>query len=180
MGHHNIKSTQVSCTDPTTNLFNWNVTAIMPDGLLIASNYQDNVKITWQYHFTSPIVRVWKWNGHELTEIDLFQSKSDKEASDTQVSPAIYVGMHKKQVFSVHFSNSRLLTIIFQLYIHESFAWQNKLHYGTEIVQTERLGRIPWKPISASGLLTEDDSTATSVLYSSEYVNGSHTNFTSL
>jgi hypothetical protein len=43
---------------------------------------------------------------------------------------------------------------------------------GAGITETRSLGKIPWKPISASGLLTEDDSTSISVLYSSEYVNG--------
>jgi translation initiation factor 2-alpha kinase 3 len=156
VGQVNIQSTHISCIDPTTNLFNWNLTAIIPDGLLIASNYGNNVKTTWQYHFPSPIVRVWKWNGYKLSEIDLFEMKVKKDSGETQMSPAIYIGMHKKQ-----------------LYIHESYAVQNRVSaLGAGITETRSLGKIPWKPISASGLLTEDDSTSISVLYSSEYVNG--------
>ncbi|XP_044257355.1 eukaryotic translation initiation factor 2-alpha kinase [Tribolium madens] len=152
VGHHNIKSTHVSCADSNKNLFNWNISAIIPDGLLLASNFQNNVETTWQYQFPSPIVRVWRWNGHKLTEINLFQVKNSKE---TEISPAIYLGMHKKQ-----------------LYIHESFVLQNKLQAVTAVGPPRSLGKIPWKPIPASGLVTEDDSTAISVLYSSEYVNG--------
>lgn len=98
VGHHNIKLPQITCVDQTSNLFNWNISAIIPDGLLIASNSEENVKTSWQYHFNSPIVRIWKWDGKKISEIDLFAIKTDKSSVGTQISPSIYLGMHKKQV----------------------------------------------------------------------------------
>ncbi|RZC42819.1 Pkinase domain containing protein, partial [Asbolus verrucosus] len=48
------------------------------------------------------------------------------------------------------------------LYIHESYGLQTKEYVGTAIAETSSVAKIPWKPVSASGFLTEDDSTAIS------------------
>lgn len=98
VGHHNIKLPHITCSDPTVDLFDWNITAIIPDGLFLASKIhtKSNIHVNWQYHFSSPIVRIWKWNGFKLTEIDLF---NNKQSYNPQLSPAVYIGMHKKQVY---------------------------------------------------------------------------------
>ncbi|XP_066247464.1 eukaryotic translation initiation factor 2-alpha kinase [Euwallacea similis] len=159
VGLHNIKLPQVSCID--TKVFDSNISAIIPEGLLFVSSIKDNMEeSTWQYKFHSPIVRVWKWDGIKLHEVNLFQPKNMPGlVVPANVLPSIYIGMHKKQ-----------------LYIHESIQMQALLHGGhhTELVPAESnsITKIPWKPVSASAQSTEDDSTAISVLNNSEYVNG--------
>lgn len=151
---HNIKLPQVGCSDPNVNLFSWNITAVVPDGILIANSAHGMIHDNWQYQFPSPIVRIWKWNGHTLSEVDLFKLRADQSSKELELTPSIYLGMHKKQ-----------------LYIHESVQQQNQMQSISMGLATN-LAKIPWKPISASNIVTEDDSTAISVLYSSAYVNG--------
>lgn len=153
---HNIKLPQISCSDPNANLFTWNISAIVPDGILIANSAHGMIRESWKYEFKSPIVRIWKWNGHTLSEVDLFKLRSDKTSKELQLTPSIYLGMHQKQ-----------------LYIHESLQQQNQMQ-SISMGQNRDLAKIPWKPISASDVITEDDSTAISVLYSSGYVNGEY------
>lgn len=158
VGLHNIKLPQVSCIDP--KLFNPNITAVVPEGLLSVSLEKNGLTEKWQYRFNAPIVRVWNWNGMELNEVNLFLSKNAPQlVTPTSLLPSIYIGIHKKQ-----------------LYIYESLEMQSilKSHTGTELIEAEStsLTKIPWKPISASNEITEDDSTALSVLHNSEYVNG--------
>lgn len=53
---------------------------------------------------------------------------------------------------------------------------QDILHGKTSnelaVTESTSITKIPWKPIPASSELTEEDSTALSVLNLSEYVNG--------
>lgn len=62
------------------------------------------------------------------------------------------------------------------MYIHESTSMQDILHskaYNELVVaESTSITKIPWKPIPASSEMTEEDSTALSVLNLSEYVNG--------
>ncbi|XP_066152820.1 eukaryotic translation initiation factor 2-alpha kinase [Euwallacea fornicatus] len=159
VGLHNIKLPQVSCID--TKVFDSNISAIIPEGLLFVSSIKENMEeSTWQYKFHSPIVRVWKWDGSNLNEVNLFEPKNMPGLIvPANVLPSIYIGMHKKQ-----------------LYIHESIQMQALLHGGHHIefvpAESNSITKIPWKPVSASAQSTEDDSTAISVLNNSEYVNG--------
>ncbi|KAH1029539.1 eukaryotic translation initiation factor 2-alpha kinase [Dendroctonus ponderosae] len=159
VGLHNVKLPQVSCID--TKLFDSNVSAVIPEGLLLVSSKRNNLEEhIWQYKFHSPIVRVWKWDGMHLNEVNLFEPRNMPGLiTQSTILPSIYIGMHKKQ-----------------LYIHESHQMQHVLQerHNTDLVPAESnsITKIPWKPISASSQSTEDDSTALSVLNNSEYVNG--------
>ncbi|KAJ8923794.1 hypothetical protein NQ315_010376 [Exocentrus adspersus] len=161
VGLHNIKLPRVSCIDSHAKEFDWNLTAVLPEGKLRASLILNNVERTWQYTFTSPIVRVWGWNGKNLTEVNLFSQKNIPNVviSSEAYLPSIYIGMHNRQ-----------------LYIHESVGMQDVLHgkANNELAVTESssITKIPWKPIPASSEVVEEDSTALSVLNLSEYVNG--------
>lgn len=97
VGLHNIKLPQMSCID--NKAFNSNISAIVPEGLLLVSARKNNLgEMSWQYKFHSPIVRVWKWDGSSLEEINLFEPKNMPGLVTPEILPSIYIGMHKKQV----------------------------------------------------------------------------------
>lgn len=156
VGDIDIKLPQASCIDLTAKRRQWNVTAVLPDGVIQVTQILDSIATSWHYKFTSPIVKIWKWSGFDLQEIDLFSLKTGPESS---ISPAIYVGMHNRQ-----------------LYIHESVSMANMLedskYFKTGLIKSDSLSKIPWKPIPASERDIEEDSTALAVLYGSQYFNG--------
>lgn len=160
----------MSCLEKT-NLFDWNITTILPEGKIHASKIFDKIEKTWKYKFDAPIVRVWRWNGQNLDEINLFAPRTVPklifDSAENQLTFAIYVGMHD-----------------YQLYVHESVVMQNILQgkASTDIVvrDTNSLVKIPWNPVPASDKKTdgiddieEEDSTAVSVLHASKSFNGS-------
>ncbi|CAH1103142.1 unnamed protein product [Psylliodes chrysocephalus] len=161
VGLHNIKLSKISCINLNSELFDWNVSAILPEGKLRASVVHNNVEESWNYIFDSPIVKIWRWSGKNLSEIDLFAPRNVPQVVTTGTSllPSIYLGMHNKQ-----------------LYIHESSFMQHairrKTHTDLAVTESTSIAKIPWKPIPASTESSEEDSTALSVLNASEYVNG--------
>lgn len=90
VGLTKIKLSQVSCVD-TGAVLDLNITAILPEGIVKSFGNGYN----WQYKFPSPIVNVWKWDGKILSQINLFAPKS---VNTNEISPVLYIGMHKKQV----------------------------------------------------------------------------------
>lgn len=157
VGLHNVKIPQISCIEHNSEVMLFDLEAIIPEGRLSALT-ESKSKNLWTYNFNSPIVNIWKWDGKNLVTVNLF---SDKENS---VGPSIYVGMHNKQ-----------------LYIHESDKLLNDLqiniqHTNVKVVESQSLAKIPWKPYPAVALDDKpsdyDQSSALSVLYSSEYING--------
>ncbi|CAH1153719.1 unnamed protein product [Phaedon cochleariae] len=161
VGLHNIKLPKISCINPYMQSYDWNLTAVLPEGKLRASIRHENMEDSWTHIFPSPIVRVWKWNGKNISEIDLFAVENVPGVVSSGLSwPSIYIGMHNKQ-----------------LYIHESAYYKRNGLRGitgseVEVTESTSIAKIPWKPIPASTETTEDDSTALSVLNASEYVNG--------
>ncbi|XP_026280296.1 eukaryotic translation initiation factor 2-alpha kinase [Frankliniella occidentalis] len=165
---------------------NFDVRVIVPDGLVCGISLTDPKKVLWKHEFDSPIVSAWTLNKGELKEVDLFsglQWNHDKtHGHEKPISPSLYIGMHKKQ-----------------LYIQESVQMQQHLgdtmNRQNLITDESIYTRIPWRPIPALpgntlGLLEHDNAdesrmpqltdesnqavrtTAMSVLYASEYVNG--------
>nr|XP_023011887.1 eukaryotic translation initiation factor 2-alpha kinase [Leptinotarsa decemlineata] len=160
VGLHNVKLPKVSCINPNIQLFNWNVTAVLPEGKIKASiSHNDQVQ-SWIHTFSAPIVRVWRWTGKNLVEINLFAPRNMPNIIiDESLCPSIYLAMHNKQ-----------------LYVHESAFMQRairgKISSNVEVSESRSIAKIPWKPIPASAEKPEEDSTALSVLNGSEYVNG--------
>lgn len=87
---------QISCINSSVK-FDFNVTAVIPDGILTASYDDSTVKYNWQYKFNSPIVNIWKWNGQYIKLVDLFNANIKREVVPT-INKGIYLGMHNKQV----------------------------------------------------------------------------------
>nr|CAH7751849.1 unnamed protein product [Callosobruchus chinensis] len=164
VGLHDVKLHRVSCIDDQVRLYDWNLTAIVPKGLIrVVISHENMQQYSWQHIFTSPIVRIWKWTGRNLTEVNLFATQGvPKVIADTPLLPSIYLGMHDEQ-----------------LYIHESSEMHETLYdrslkevASPPIAETSSIVKIPWKAIPASTEVVEDDSTALSVLNGSKYVNG--------
>ncbi|KAF5300197.1 hypothetical protein FQA39_LY11231 [Lamprigera yunnana] len=166
VGQHNLKIPYLNCIDVNMKSSNFKINAILPEGLLIANEVNKANEFIWQYKFDAPIVAVWQWNGREVIPLNVFSSSNIVITNFKQDTPSIYVGMHKKQ-----------------LYVHESIQMQNILKPTQKmiakesvVVDSRSLMQIPWKPVSAVSRamdsMDEDDSTALSVLYASEYVNG--------
>ncbi|XP_029032287.1 eukaryotic translation initiation factor 2-alpha kinase isoform X1 [Osmia bicornis bicornis] len=156
------------------------IKVVIPDGLIWAINKNNPTVKLWQQKFDSPIVSIWREDANtirgeynNLKEINLFDSKQWSWGTEFSTSPGIYLGMHDRQ-----------------LYIQEN----GELHKSLEISQKHvQHSKYPWQPYPAVGhavkktlpsptndnnddaLLQISDAqstTALSVLYNSEYVNG--------
>ncbi|RZF38282.1 hypothetical protein LSTR_LSTR009005 [Laodelphax striatellus] len=173
--------------DPSSEVM---LKVIVPEGLICALSKSQPNKVLWTHKFESPVVSAWRLDEGQLIWVDLFGGKTppllQSAAGGDSVpdSPALYVGMHKKQ-----------------LYIQESVTMQTMLQTVSSQYKQHLIGadkafpRIPWQPIPAiaSALelqrllpgqkdllqITDESSsqalattTANSVLYGSEYVNG--------
>lgn len=157
VGVHNIKIPQIDCINSYIK-YEFDITAVLPDGKLNAKITSDFQEYLWNYQFTSPIVNIWKFDGRDLDVVDIFKAASD----DFDSASAIYLGMHNKQ-----------------LYIHESDTFQTALEMiphsnHTDVVDSMHF-KIPWNPIPAGDTALvpiEPGLTALSVLNASEYVNG--------
>lgn len=90
VGTHDIKIPQMDCIDTHVN-YEFNISAVLPKGKLNVEVKTNGRYSPWAYEFPSPIVDIWNFNGRELTRVDVFKS-------DIEQSPAIYLGMHNKQV----------------------------------------------------------------------------------
>ncbi|KAJ1525913.1 hypothetical protein ONE63_009102 [Megalurothrips usitatus] len=166
----------------------FDVRVIVPDGLVCAISLSDPNRVLWKHKFDAPVVSAWVMERGELKEVNLFSGlqwnhdKSHGHDKSVPLSPSLYVGMHRKQ-----------------LYIQESVQMQqhlgDRVNRQNLITDESSYSRIPWRPIPAIpgntlGLISHDKGddevlsqitdesddavrvTATSVLYASEYVNG--------
>ncbi|GLV37655.1 pancreatic eIF-2alpha kinase [Carabus blaptoides fortunei] len=174
----NVKFPQSSCHYTDENSLKFNLKAVVPEGLVYA--FSESNQLLWKREFNAPIVNVWTWDGRNFQTIDLFTNTQYTWSLNTNnISPALYIGMHNKQ-----------------LYIHESvilqkFLTSNNRNDRNEITESHSVSRIPWKPYPAKSsslaivnidekesqndeyeLANQITTTALSVLYGSEYVNG--------
>lgn len=86
---------------------------------MVSSNKNNMVENSWQYKFNSPIVRVWRWDGMKLGEVNLFDTKNMPGLVTTNsILPSIYVGMDKKQVETDIFLDFFLLIQLFILALY--------------------------------------------------------------
>ena len=85
------------------------IKAIVPDGLICATDAQDLIK--WRRKFPSPIVDVWRLRQGRLERVDLFSKQHipprrphssllDDDDDDTdEESPFLYIGTHQSQLY---------------------------------------------------------------------------------
>lgn len=102
VGTHDIKIPQMDCINIRVN-YEFNISAVLPKGKLSVGVKSDLNYHSWIYEFASPIVDVWNFNGRDLNSVDVFKS------SEFDSSPAIYLGMHNKQVQPITISVNQIL-----------------------------------------------------------------------
>ncbi|XP_045482611.1 eukaryotic translation initiation factor 2-alpha kinase-like isoform X2 [Harmonia axyridis] len=157
VGDVDVYLPRISCIDVNAKKIKWNITTTLPDGLLEVNHTLNNERIHWQHRFSSPIVKIWKWSGKHLEEFDTF--KPNTPSFYSSLNPALYIGMHNKQLY-IQESKNKMLKLL-----------DTKDQPDTELVESRSLSKIPWKPVPASSLTERDEAVTTSVLYSSLYVN---------
>uniref|UniRef100_A0A0A9XT10 PRKR-like endoplasmic reticulum kinase n=1 Tax=Lygus hesperus TaxID=30085 RepID=A0A0A9XT10_LYGHE len=183
VGQHELKLSpdpSASCHDTAGSYDEVVLKVIVPDGLICALDSAGTV--LWKHKFEYPVVSAWRvGRTGDIKGIDLFGgTRTPEEKIYLPESPVLYVGMHNKQ-----------------LYIQESVRLRNKVLESVDrlrhhLITDGHLPSIPWRPIpakthilgiegSAEPILritsgeesTElHKTTALSVLYASEYVNG--------
>lgn len=195
VGQHDVKMSPMDSTNCHSNVDDEKedsdvvLKVIVPEGLVCALNKNQGGQIVWSHKFNSPVVSAWRLDQGKLELLDLFGGTQDQtsDIGDDPIpnSPALYIGMHNKQ-----------------LYIQESVKMQNKLQEAVDryqhhlITDEHQYPRIPWHPVAVTSAvlgkarndhsavlqitdensqITDDNgatTTAISVLYASEYVNG--------
>ncbi|CAB0028667.1 unnamed protein product [Trichogramma brassicae] len=166
-----IPKSNSNCNLSSTFNLTIDLRAVVPDGLLTAYKDKNSTIKLWEYKFDAPIVSVWKEdqvidNGEltQLKELNLFDSVPANPVLDPNYTsnPGLYIGMYAKQ-----------------LYIQEN-------PYINEHLDSfsKSLVKYPWRPYpvldkdgSWKNIVYKkpndvDSTTALSVLYNTEYVNG--------
>ncbi|KAK0094417.1 hypothetical protein PV326_010938 [Microctonus aethiopoides] len=152
--------------------------AIVPDGVIWATNKNNPTIDLWKHKFDSPIVSIWRENtlinndnDNKLQQIDLFDSSQWKWGVEFTVCPGIYIGMHNRQLYVQENTNKNNL---FKLPKSESaniYPWQPYPAIENAIA----LKGVNYDENEYNALLDpnyEPQATALSVLYNSEYING--------
>ena len=82
--------------------------AVVPEGILCASDKEQTEEIIWRRKFQSPLVDVWRIRGGSLEHIDMFSKNTvpkksvlldDDDDVEDDDSPELYIGIHKKQLY---------------------------------------------------------------------------------
>lgn len=160
----------------------YQVKVVVPEGIVCIVSKAQPDKIIWKQKFDAPVVHAWMLDDGQMSAVDLFSNALISTLNLEDYSnifpepPKLYIGMHNKQ-----------------LYIQESVQMQvvMKRHQYLQIsAGSSHIPSIPWKPYPASrnalDIITpenaksetalqpigSDSTTALSVLYASEYING--------
>ncbi|XP_014483949.1 PREDICTED: eukaryotic translation initiation factor 2-alpha kinase-like [Dinoponera quadriceps] len=180
VGHHELMLIPPAGTYcDKANLLDVQIKAVIPEGLILAVNESNPAYKLWQYKFDSPIVSMWRENANKdstdedaLKEINLFDNFQwvlDQKYSTT--SPGLYIGMHQRQLYvQENFKLKKTLDSSRKQLYPTIYPWQPFPAIGTTILNTLS-DKSDSHEITA---MVEDVqcTTALSVLYNSEYVNG--------
>lgn len=174
VGQHNLMFTARENDCP--NILDIEIKVVISQGLIWAINKNNPTVKLWQYQFDVPIVSIWREetsktsiNQGSLKEINLFDDSQWNWRSAYTTDPSLYLGMHERQ-----------------LYVQENSKFLNSLDLSRKYVQSKKYF---WQPHPAdvtaltstlpdeSNKVSVDTSevrstTALSVLYNSEYING--------
>ncbi|XP_033222312.1 eukaryotic translation initiation factor 2-alpha kinase isoform X2 [Belonocnema kinseyi] len=180
VGHHGLSLTpneNLDCHYKKTQIsLDIDIKVIVPEGIIWAVDRNNPTSKLWEYKFDSPIMSVWKEdsnyeaNGNSaVKEINLFEISQRLWHPEFAFSPGLYLGMHNQQ-----------------LYVQENPTLKSLLEPSISL--KDNVPKFPWKPYPAiafsgndkleldvdNSLESKDDvqSTALSVLYSSNYING--------
>ena len=83
--------------------------AVVPEGILCASDKDRTEEILWRRKFQTPLVDVWRIRGNEAPEhVDMFSKNTvpkrsslvdDDDDVEDDDAPELYIGIHKKQLY---------------------------------------------------------------------------------
>ena len=82
--------------------------AVVPEGILCASDKEKAEEIIWRRKFQSPLVDVWRIRGESLEHMDMFSKNTvpkksilvdDDDDVEDDDAPELYIGIHKKQLY---------------------------------------------------------------------------------
>ncbi|XP_042238217.1 eukaryotic translation initiation factor 2-alpha kinase-like isoform X2 [Homarus americanus] len=128
---------------------------IVPDGIIMGMDADGG--LIWQQKLTSPVVNAWRVLEGELEQVDLFSTSSvpalnpdtglpdtqrESDEEDQQLQPALYVGVHQKQ-----------------LYIQQSGGMRHKVNSAARIFTADsstqdptevKFPRVQWRPYLAT------------------------------
>lgn len=156
------------------------IKVIIPEGLVWAVNKRNPTVKLWQHKFDSPIVTIWredeskKTNGRwNLKEINLFDSSQWSWGSEFSVSPGVYLGMHDRQLYVQENTEVQKSLETFPKYTgHSRYPWQPYPAVGNAVAKALTNPTTETNNESVLEISEAQSTTALSVLYNSEYING--------
>ncbi|XP_071513696.1 eukaryotic translation initiation factor 2-alpha kinase-like [Panulirus ornatus] len=157
VGQHEVNLASGGCESMGTREINGNLLPtlhfIVPDGVIMGMDTEGG--LIWQQKLTSPVVNAWRILDGELEQVDLFSMNSVPALSpdtnlpnsqlkdgEEQEQPALYVGVHQKQ-----------------LYIQQSGGMRHRVNSATRIFTADssaqdstevKFPRIQWRPYLAT------------------------------
>ena len=184
VGQHDlllVSHSDVYCQDKVAaHTLDIEIKVTVPDGLVWAVNRNNPKAKLWQYKFDAPIVTIWREDtssrssGHKsLKEINLFDSSLSPWGAEDSVSPALYLGMHDRQLYIQENADLHKAVDASPRYTqHSQYPWQPYPAIDTAVA---KVLPSPTNDDNTDALVQINDAqitTALSVLYNSEYVNG--------
>lgn len=129
---------------------------VVPDGIIMGMDEEGH--LLWQQKLASPVVSAWRIQGSEIQQIDLFSTSSvpalcpesgqpygentEYDQDGDQQQPALYVGVHQKQ-----------------LYIQQSVNMRKRVNSAIRIYASDlpipaetSFPRVQWRPYLATAL----------------------------
>ncbi|XP_045613966.2 eukaryotic translation initiation factor 2-alpha kinase [Procambarus clarkii] len=156
VGQHEVNLAGGGCDSMTTrhahDVFLPNLHFVVPDGVIMGMD--DEGRLIWQEKLASPVVNAWRILDGELEPVDLFStstvpalnpntdySGAQHEIKNEEPQPAMYVGVHQKQ-----------------LYIQQSGVMRHKVNSAARIFTADsstpdlemKFPRVQWRPYLAS------------------------------
>nr|XP_012137915.1 PREDICTED: eukaryotic translation initiation factor 2-alpha kinase isoform X1 [Megachile rotundata]XP_012137916.1 PREDICTED: eukaryotic translation initiation factor 2-alpha kinase isoform X1 [Megachile rotundata] len=184
VGQHNIilmPQSDVYCQNKVPfDSLDIEIKVVIPDGLVWAINKNDPTVKLWQQKFDSPIVAIWREDANmktseynNLKEINLFDSKQWSWGTEFSTSPAIYLGMHDRQLYIQENEELHKALEISQKYIqHSKYPWQPYPAVDYAVRKALSSSADDNEENALLEITDAQSTTALSVLYNSEYVNG--------
>ncbi|XP_077291029.1 pancreatic eIF-2alpha kinase [Arctopsyche grandis] len=185
VGHHDLilqpfKGCVLPGTTPTP-VVELIYKVVVPEGIICAVQKNSPHNVVWKHKLSAPIVNAWYVEDSKIRNVDLFGVPYVPNSSEDMpirpppaITPTVYVGMHNRQLYIQESVRMQaLVQALSKNYIDSA------PHKQTSLV-------LPWRPYPAkvsfewsseTTALTsfnekEISTTALSVLYASEYING--------
>ncbi|CAL1686070.1 unnamed protein product [Lasius platythorax] len=174
VGQHNLMLIP-HANDCSTTL-DIEIKVVISEGLIWAINKSNPTVKLWQHQFHVPIVSIWREdtsktfiNQGSLEQINLFNNSQWVWKSAYNTNPSLYLGMHERQLYVQENSDLNSLNLSPNYVQYKKYSWQPHPADVTALTST-----LPNKNNNEVSVETSEAhiTTALSVLYNSEYING--------